>query len=399
MNHPPVTAACATRRDFLTYLAAAGLLASCGGSDDPPPSERLTLTQKIGQMVMIGVIGASVDAPAVQQALAQIATGQLGGVILYGRNVTGPTQVQALNDALAAAAPIELPLLIALDQEGGRVQRLRASNGFADTPAAEAVAAQQTLQQARDTYRVMARMVAQAGFNFNFGPVVDLRGDPGDPEHRPVSPVIGKLQRAFSDDPATVVAYATQFVEAHREAGVATALKHYPGHGLATGDTHLGLVDVTLSAQPIEQWPFQEMVRRGMADAVMSAHLLNRRVDPHWPVTLSEHYVEPQLRRRDGFAGVMVTDDLHMGAIQKYHSLRDTVVRSILAGNDLLILSNNPLAAPEIPGFQPRFDLGQVVAGIVLDAIDRGELSEARIEASWQRLARLRAGLLALART
>lgn len=382
-----------TRRHFLASASALTLLSACGGGDDPAPDDDLSLAQKIGQMVMIGVVGTDPDAPAIRQAREQIAAGMLGGVILYARNIVSPTQVRKLNHALAEAAPPHRPLLIALDQEGGRVQRLRASNGFADTPSAEAVAATQTPAQARQTYRDMARMVADAGFNFNFGPVVDLRGDPNDPEHRAVSPVIGQLQRSFSDQPATVVQYATQFVEAHREAGLATALKHYPGHGLATNDSHLGLVDVTLTAQPVEQWPFQDMVRRGLADAVMSAHLVNRNVDPDWPVTLSERYIEPQLRQRDGFTGVMVTDDLHMGAIQRYHTLSETVLRAILAGNDLLIFSNNPLAAPEVLDFEQRFDLGVVVAEMVLDAIARNELSAARIDTSWRRLSALRDGL------
>ena len=177
-------------------------------------------------------------------------------------------------------------------------QRLRASNGFADTPSAEDVAAQQTPAQARATYGQMARMVADAGFNFNFGPVVDLRGDPADPLQQAVSPVIGKLKRAYSNDPATVVRYAETFIQAHHEAGVLTALKHWPGHGLATGDTHLGLVDVTQTAQPIEQWPFQQLIRSGNADAVMTAHLVNRSVDPDWPVTLSQRFIQPLLRAR-----------------------------------------------------------------------------------------------------
>ena len=373
----------------MTGMLFLTLLSGCGGGD-PAPSEQLTLEQKVGQMVMMGVDGTTADAPGVRQALDQVRSGHLGGVILYRYNITDPAQVRALTDAFQQANPLELPLLVALDQEGGLVQRLRASNGFADTPSHEELAATQTPAQARSTYTVMAKMVANAGFNFNFGPVVDLRGDPLDPEHRAVSPVIGQLQRSFSDDPAVVVQYATQFVLAHREAGVLTALKHYPGHGLATNDSHLGLVDVTRTAQPIEQWPFQQMVAQGMADAIMTAHLVNRHVDAVWPVTLSEKFIHPQLRTRDGFRGVVVTDDLHMGAIQQHHSVRDSVVRAILAGNDLLVFSNNPGAAKNIPNFAPRYDLGSYAATLVREAIERGELSTEQVDAAWQRIAQLR---------
>lgn len=374
-------------------MGVAALVASCGGSDRPA-SESLTLDQKVGQMVMMGLDGTTPDDPGVSQAIAQIRAGQLGGVILYRYNVTSPSQVRALNSALAQANPLELPLLIALDQEGGLVQRLRASNGFTDTPSHEVVAATQTPVQARSTYNAMASMVAQAGFNFNFGPVVDLRGDWLDPQKKAVSPVIGQLQRSFSDDPARVVLYATQFIQAHREAGVLTSLKHYPGHGLATGDTHLGLVDVTTTAQSVEQWPFQQLVSAGLADSVMTAHVVNRNVDPDWPVTLSERFIGPQLRVRDGFQGVVVTDDLHMGAIQLEHSPREAVVRAILAGNDLLVFSNNPAAASAVPGFKPRYDMGTQVAGLVREAIERGELTPAQIDVAWQRLSRLRSRLL-----
>jgi beta-N-acetylhexosaminidase len=374
-------------------VGVAALVASCGGSDRPA-SESLTLDQKVGQMVMMGLDGTTPDDPGVSQAIAQIRAGQLGGVILYRYNVTSPSQVRALNSALAQANPLELPLLIALDQEGGLVQRLRASNGFTDTPSHEVVAATQTPVQARSTYNAMASMVAQAGFNFNFGPVVDLRGDWLDPQKKAVSPVIGQLQRSFSDNPARVVLYATQFIQAHREAGVLTSLKHYPGHGLATGDTHLGLVDVTTTAQSVEQWPFQQLVSAGLADSVMTAHLVNRNVDPDWPVTLSERFIGPQLRVRDGFQGVVVTDDLHMGAIQLEHSPREAVVRAILAGNDLLVFSNNPAAASAVPGFKPRYDMGTQVAGLVREAIERGELTPAQIDVAWQRLSRLRSRLL-----
>lgn len=367
--------------------AALALLVSCGGGEDPAA---LTLDQKVGQMVMMGVDGTTADAPGVREAIEQVRAGQLGGIILYRYNVTGPAQVRALNQALSQANPLPYPLLIALDQEGGLVQRLRASNGFFDTPSHEDVAAQQSPGQAGETWLRMARMVADAGFNFNFGPVVDLRGDPDDPGHVAVSPVIGQLERAFSDDPATVVRYATRFIAAHQEAGVLTALKHWPGHGLATGDTHLGLVATTATARPVEQQPFQQLIAAGLADAVMTAHLVNRAVDPDWPVTLSKRFIGPLLRARDGFDGVVVTDDLHMGAIQEQHGPREAVVRAILAGNDILVFSNNPAAAANIPGFQPRYDLGHHVAGLVREAIARGELTPGHIDAAWQRISALR---------
>ena len=262
---------------------------------------------------------------------------------------------------------------------------------FADVPIDAVYSSDlfRTMTTARAIY-VPKGLPLQTRADLRVGTVVDLRGDPADPLQQAVSPVIGKLKRAYSNDPATVVRYAETFIQAHHEAGVLTALKHWPGHGLATGDTHLGLVDVTQTAQPIEQWPFQQLIRSGSADAVMTAHLVNRSVDPDWPVTLSQRFIQPLLRARDGFDGVVVTDDLHMGAIQLQHTPREAVVRAIRAGNDLLVLSNNPGAATRVPGFQPRYDMGRHVASLVREAIANGELTEADIDTAWRRLARLR---------
>lgn len=370
-------------------LSLTAALAACGGDQTAAVVEP-TLEQKIGQMVMMGFAGAESDDDGVRQTLEHVRAGRLGGVILYRYNLIDREQVAALTGAFAAAqAPADPPLLIALDQEGGRVQRLSSRNGFRDHPSAQAVAATMTPAQALDMYRDQARMIADAGFNLNMAPVVDLHHLPGSGE-APGSPVIGGLERSYASEPATILRYAEAAIEAHHEAGVLTALKHYPGHGLARGDTHQGLVDITDSYDPLERAPFRALIQRGKADAVMGAHLVHRHIDPVFPVTLSDAYLEPMLRGEDGFNGVIITDDLFMGAIQLYHSFDEIVLRAIAAGNDLLIFSNNPAAAPEIPGFQPRHDLPERVIEVVMAAIARGELTAARIDASYQRLSAMR---------
>lgn len=351
-----------------------------------------TLEQKIGQMVMMGFAGTDPSHEGVQAVLNHIEAERLGGVVFYRYNVESPEQTRALNQALMAATPGSLPLLRAIDQEGGLVQRLNSRNGHHDHPSAQAVAESQTPEQAYDTYRDQASMVREAGFNFNLAPVVDLYNRPGSPSTEPGSPVIGGLGRAFASDPATVMAYASAAIRAHRDTGVLTSLKHYPGHGLARGDSHQGLVDVTDDYQPIERAPFRGLIAAGLADSVMGAHLVNRNVDPLYPVTLSTRYLEPWLRQEDGLGeGVIVTDDLFMGAIQRHHDFEEIVVRAIQAGNDLLIFSNNPAAAPEIEGFEPQHDIPLQVIEVVMAAINRGELSATRIHDSWQRLQEFRA--------
>ena len=370
-------------------LALALLLAACGGSgDDKLAPGQLTLQQKIGQMVMMGFAGTTAEDAAVRLALQQIEQGLLGGVAFYRYNIENPEQTRRLNAAFSKANPLALPLLIALDQEGGLVQRLRASNGFADTPSHEEVAATQTPQQAYQTYLRMAAMIRAAGFTLNMGPVVDLRGAP-----EPVSPVIGQLRRSFSDDPATVVRYAAAFIGAHRAAGVLTALKHYPGHGLATHDSHHGVVDITNTWQARERLPFQALIRDDMAEAVMSAHLVNRNYDAEHPITLSPAYIPAQLRIQDGFDGAVITDDLCMGAILQYYALDEIVVRAINAGHDILVFSNNPAAAQGVADFQPQYDIPQKVIAIVQRALADGRLRPEQIDSAWRRIAALRARL------
>ncbi len=383
-----------------------------------PPS----LEQKIGQMVMMGFSGTKASEPSVLVALDHIRKAELGGVIFYGYNIVDPEQVRLLTKAFADANPFArypesrpdagkdslsqvlppdrvpsefvtpdgLPLPIAVDQEGGLVQRLKASNGFFSTPSAEDMAANHSPEGAYLIYRSMANMLRDAGFTWNFGPVVDLRGYPDDPERRPISAVIGKYGRSFSENPVTIVEYASAFVRAHREAGVATALKHYPGHGLASADSHLGLVDITDTVRPVEREPFRAMIDAGMADAVMTAHLVDRNRDSENPVTLSAGFMDAQLRGVDGFSGAVVTDDLHMGAIQLYHTLEDAVIKAILAGDDILIFSNNPGTAKNVPGYVPDYDISTKVIGIVKAAIARGQIDESRIDASWARIRALR---------
>lgn len=348
------------------------------------------LEQKIAQMVMMGFSGTSPADPVVADAIAQISKGELGGVILYAYNIESPAQVKSLNAAFAAANPFPFALPIAVDQEGGLVQRLKASNGFFSTPSAETMAAEYSPEGAALWYQAMADMIGDAGFTWNFGPVVDLRGLSDDSERRAVSPVIGRLQRSFSEHPDKIFEYAAAFVRAHRTRGIATALKHYPGHGLAGQDSHLGLVDITDTRKPVEREPFRMLIGAGFADAVMTAHLVDRSVDSENPVTLSPGFMDRELRGTDGFNGVVVTDDLHMGAIQLYHGFDEIVVKAILAGDDILIFSNNPGAAKNVPGWQPDYHVAARVVEAVKAAIARGELSEARIEASWQRIRALR---------
>ena len=351
----------------------------------------LTLRQKIGQMIMVGFEGTKLGDKGVDDILPHVRKGEIGGLVFFRYNITSPQQIQLLTSAFRqAASSSHLPLLLAVDQEGGKVQRLSSKNGFEDFPSAETVAKTLTPQQAYTQYRSMAHMVKSAGFNMNFGPVVDLRGSPHDPSHKPVCPVIGQLERSFSDQIETIVIYATSFIKAHHEEGIIPSPKHYPGHGLARTDSHKGMVDITLTYKPFERKPFQSLIQQGYADIIMCAHLIDRHEDSRYPITLSSRFILPKLRKEDGFQGVVITDDLHMGAIQQHYSLKETVIRAIQAGNDILLFSNNIAAAQGVKDFKLKPNLVEQIITLILNAVKEGTISQARIEESFERIKSLK---------
>ncbi|SEA27057.1 beta-N-acetylhexosaminidase [Pelagibacterium halotolerans] len=292
---------------------------------------------------MVGFSGDTADAAGVRAVREQIARGEIGGVMYLRTNVDSLAAVRGINRRLIAARPW-LPPFIALDQEGGEIERLTAAVGFGEIPSARAVASDAP-DRARAIYAGLADELARLGFNANFGPVVDL-------DLNPDNPIIARYQRAFGSDPDQVVALASAFVEAHRDAGIATALKHFPGHGSSAGDTHDGFVDVTGLWQPVELEPYRAMIDGGLADMVMVAHLFNGDVQGgdsrQLPASLSRTWIEGVLRDELGFTGVAISDDLEMGAIRSRFDLHDTVVRAVEAGMDILLFSNTAAYDPAL---------------------------------------------------
>src|SRR5690606_23155076 len=195
----------------------------------------------------------------------QIAAGELGGVMYLKPNVRSLSAVSAMNAAFREASP-ELPPLITLDQEGGAVERLTEAVGFEELPNAERVAAANSPAEAEAIYGRMAKAVAELGFTVNFAPVVDLNLNPD-------NQIIAKYGRAFGETAAEVVSYARAVIAAHHGAGLLTALKHFPGHGSSTADSHEGFVDITRSWREEELEPYRELGAQGLTDLVMVGHL------------------------------------------------------------------------------------------------------------------------------
>lgn len=338
----------------------------------------LTLEQKIGQCLMVGVNGTTPQDPAFDLLENHIRHGLVGGVILFQDNLVTPPQIQTLTQFLhETALQAPFPLFLALDQEGGAVQRLKACNGYTAYLSAQDVRTTYSPQDAEIYYAPLAHELKNQGFNVNFAPVVDLQGP---------CPVIGNLGRAFDVDPITVISYAKAFINAHRKQSILTCLKHFPGHGLALGDTHRGLVDITQTFQEKEGDPFDQLIEEKYADMIMVGHLTNRAVDPDLPASLSPHYIGPWLRKRFKYKGVVVSDDFHMGAIFQKYPLEEIILHALNAGVDLLVFSNKKAAAGGIPDFQPDPYLPEKFQSMVMKAIKTGKLSPKVIETSYSRL-------------
>lgn len=337
------------------------------------------LEQKLAQMIVVGFRGLALDAD--NPVVADVAERGVGGVVIFSRdmvldspvrNVASPMQLRALCAALQAQA--RTPLLITIDQEGGRVARLDEQRGFPPTVSAQALGEQDDPAHTYAAAAALARTLAAAGVNHNLAPVVDLNLNLE-------GPAIGKLGRSFSADPAAVVAHARAFIDAHHAQGITTTIKHFPGHGSARGDTHKGLVDVTDTWQPQELAPYRALIATGVVDAVMSAHVFNARLDPHYPATLSPAMLTGLLRGELGFTGVIMTDDMGMKAITAHYGFAEAVVQAVVAGADMLTFGNNLEYDPAVAARAIAI-LRQAVAG--------GVLSEQRIDASVARILALK---------
>lgn len=358
----------------------------------PTPKPRVpsydALDRMIGQMIMVGFRGRSARDPGVRTVRRQLHDGLVGGVMLMSHNISGKAQLKALTHTLKQATAGGLPALIAVDQEGGWVQRLKAKNGFAATASARAVASRYTAEKAGMTvYTAMARQLAKSGINVNFGPVLDLdlKGKR--------NPIIGKLGRSYGKDPKKVIAYATWFSAAHRHAHIITTGKHFPGHGSSLVDSHKGFTDISRTWKPSELSPYRELAKNpDDMPMVMVGHLYHPRFSDGagLPTSLSAKAIQRSLRQDLRFRGVVITDDMEMGAIRKNFPFRTAVLKAVQAGNDILLYSNTAKSDPNLPAKIHR---------IIRNAVDRGLIPRQRIESAYGRIKSMKGQWLGIRKT
>jgi beta-N-acetylhexosaminidase len=337
----------------------------------------------VGQLLLVGFRGTQVEGNEELRRL--VCDLQVGGLILFerdtatgeARNIVDPTQLARLTRDLQALARgcAGRPLLIAVDAEGGLVMRLSPRVGYSPTLSHKELGEEDDLAQTELEARRIGAMLREAGINWNLAPVVDVALNP-------LNRVIVQSGRAFSGDAERVTAHARAYLHGMRAAGILTTLKHFPGHGGSVGDTHKGFVEVTGTARPeTELLPYRALIGEGIVDAVMTAHVFNRTVDPNYPATLSPATLQGLLRQELGFEGVVVSDDLLMGAIVNEYGIEEAALLALQAGVDMLLISEN----------NPADD--GTIAGRVLKTIERavtaGTLSRPAVEDSLARIRRL----------
>lgn len=337
-----------------------------------------SLDIKIGQMLLIGFPRAEVD----QAVLKEIREGKVGSVIIFEKNIPQKNSFVALKKitwTYQQAAPI--PLFICIDQEGGRVNRLKEKYGFPRSITAAAMGKANSLDSVRFYSETTASTLAGLGINVNFAPVVDLASNPD-------NPIIAKYGRAFSANEDSVALLAKEFIKGHRKYRVLTSLKHFPGHGSSKNDTHLGIADVTNTWGQRELTPYQMLIDSGYTDAIMTSHIVNRKLDPDGnPGTLSEDIITGILRNKMHFNGVVFTDDMQMHAITKHYGLEDAIRLAINAGVDIMTFSNN------ISGSDER--TVDKVHELIRGMVKSGAIKESRIDESFDRIMKLKAQLTA----
>ncbi|MEX2235010.1 MAG: glycoside hydrolase family 3 N-terminal domain-containing protein [Cyclobacteriaceae bacterium] len=337
-----------------------------------------SLDLKIGQMLLIGFPGQEVDT----QVLEEVRKGKVGSLIIFEKNIPPKDSFVALKKITWTYQKASaIPLFICIDQEGGRVNRLKDKYGFPRSITAAAMGKSKSLDSVRFYSEATAATLAGLGINVNFAPVVDLASNPN-------NPIIARYGRAFSANEDSVSLLAREFIKGHRKYNVLTSLKHFPGHGSSRDDTHLGIADVTNTWEARELKPYQMLIDSGFADAIMTSHIVNKKLDVKGnPGTLSADILNGILRNKLHFGGVVFTDDMQMHAITKHYGLEDAIRLAIDAGVDIMTFSNN------ISGSDER--TVDKVHSIIRGMVKSGVVSEARIDESFDRIMKLKKQLSA----
>ena len=325
----------------------------------------VNLDDKISQMIIVGFNGDNVKSKDYKYILKNI--NSISGVILFKRNIQDIKELNKMNQLLKDNSNV-VPF-IAIDNEGGQILRF----DFADIKSSKEISAL-NVENAKKEYIKLAQTNYEAGINLNFAPVVDLIINEDS--------IINKKERAYSDDYRIVTKYAKILIDEHAKYGIITSLKHFPGHGSAKGDTHLGFVDNTDVFEMDELMPYYLLKDTDKTTMVMVSHVFNKNIDKDYPASLSDKTINGLLKGYIGFKGVVISDDYDMGAIRDNYDLDKIIVRAINSGVDILLFSNNL-------EYYDR-NIFKKIHKIIKREIKRGNIKESDIDKSYEKIIELK---------
>jgi beta-N-acetylhexosaminidase len=325
----------------------------------------MSLKEKIGQMILAGISETSLTS----NTKDLVNNYHVGGIIFYANNLENPQQtVQLLNEMKSENAPNRLPLLLSVDQEGGKVSRL--PGDLIDTPTNAKIGAINNTQFSYEIGTLLGKELNAFGFNLDFAPVLDVNSNPN-------NPIIG--DRSFGNNADIVSELGIKTMEGIQSQNIISVIKHFPGHGDTSVDSHLDLPRVNKSLEELkalELIPFTRAINNG-ADVVMVAHILLPQLDATFPSSMSENIITGILRKQLDFNGVVMTDDMTMKAITNNYDIGKAAVESVKAGSDIVMVAH---------------DYNKVVSTIdaLQAAVEAGEISEERINESVSRIIQLK---------
>lgn len=327
--------------------------------------DKMTTEEKIGQMFILGVEGDAINNSIVKM----INDYHVGGFIFMGKSIKNPTQLLRLvNDIKSANSESKVPLFLSIDQEGGSVDRL---HGFSRAyPSNMELGKINSENLCYDIGSTIAYQISSFGFNMDFAPVLDINSNPK-------NQVIG--DRSFGTSPQLVGSLGIQTMKGIQNGGVISVVKHFPGHGDTSVDSHVGLPRINRDLKGLEAFeliPFAEAVKNN-ADGIMIAHILLPKIDPDYPASMSNIIINDILRDKMGFNGVVITDDMTMGAISKNYTIDDAAPRSINAGCDIILIAHD-------------YNVGAKAISSVIAAVNNGTISMERIDESVYRILQLK---------
>lgn len=321
----------------------------------------MSQTEKLGQMVMIGIQGTKVD----DDSLYMLNQYHMGGVILFDRNMESPEQVKQLTSDLQAQSNEKVPLFIGIDEEGGDVVRM--AEKLTPPPSQKEIGATGDIEQAKTWAIKTAKSLKDMGINVNFAPVADVGSND---------------KRSYSTDTNTVIDFVRAATKGYQQENIIYSLKHFPGIGKGRVDSHVDSSSIDVAKEVLmteDIIPFKTIIDENDPNDyfILVSHLKYPALDEEYPASLSSKIMTDLLRNELGYKGIIITDDMEMGAVANHNDFRSIGVKAVKSGADIVLVCH-------------EYEHQQEVYLGLLDAVNSGEISQERIDGSVKRIIKVK---------